>query len=280
MTLALFSIHPLELKAKFEVNDSMFGVFKEALIFSGLLVLNYTNGEVFCYELEELLHLNDLYINFPISTECDISSVCASVPTLKPQCLFKTKSIHHYIDFCWPARNFIKRPNKHSFAICNLLSNKQIKYGELNYEEDDILAGNVECYTYDNYHNIIFRNPHSISVYKICPQGPRIGEFDKYADQFFNEDLQLTKQFEIKVDQDKTKEYITNSGRRVRKPTSPFTIHTTDYNSELEILVVGMKGKAKLFDNNTGRKIKTVKLQQWFEETPNVLVLNRNYLIH
>lgn len=152
-------------------------------------------------------------------------------------------------------------------------------------------------YYYDNYRRILLKEPNRLRFYRV----EEIANFNEMKDPTASR-YELVKLFEInssnpnqtgspdmdvdsKDDKPKIKLIRTSSGRTVRhsSPTSSpedATISSVDYEDELDLLIVGMRGSAFIYKNSDGTFLREISFgNYWIVDGNNSVILDKNQII-
>ncbi|KAK2192397.1 hypothetical protein NP493_30g02015 [Ridgeia piscesae] len=269
LVLAVFSVFPLQFVAMLEVSTHVFcRDICSCMMSDGLLLVMHQNNFIRFYSFDHILKQGQLQ-SASLYTQCGQVGGVVGIPpyglpvnvtlTACPDVLFEVRSVEHYLCIGGIPWHYIFTPRGQDgcYHVFTLDSRQLIGAGRI-----DLKVATLEpdkC----NFHpdgRIIHTSEHEIR----------------------------------KVIQPK----YTSSGRPIRRTTrfsedalddSLNTIQTVDYEDELDLIVTvvtemkhgDLQAKVKVYDNETGRFIRDIELDEpWAEFSEHVVILDLDTIIH
>lgn len=300
LVLAVFSVFPLEFVAMLEVSTHVFGRdICSCMMSDGLLLVMHQNSFIRFYSFDHILKQGQLH-HASLYNQCEeLGGVVGTPPcglptnvtlTACPDVLFEVRSVEHYLCIGGIPWHYIMTPHGQDgcFHVFTLDSRQLIGSGRIDLK---VLALEPDKCNFHPDGRIIYTSEHEIRMLRLV-------ECDSPSDNQYC----LKEDFVIKAPENTNSAVPqpkhTSSGRPIRR-TARFsenalddsldTIQTVDYEDELDLIVTvvtetkhgDVQAKVKVYDNETGRFIRDIELDEpWAEFSEHVVILDMDTIIH
>lgn len=286
VAIAMLSAFPLEFIALLEIDRKIFGnKCNHVNVSEGLLIIGYgnaSNGTIHLYNFKQIVENGILY-KAQLNKPCEqfdwqvVGSYPAGLPLnckikTAPPILFEVKCSDFNLHIGGHPWHYVTPPPRKEgvFQICSLADHKLAENGCLDFPNISTEADSVAFHP-DDSGRLIYHAAHSIRFYKLFENTNGLMSLQECFAINLEENNKFVKKNLI---QRRTQRIIKKKFNLDSIMACEKSIMSDDYENELDIYAVAgfsphddvQNGKIILYDNETGRKIKTIPLDMKMDE--------------